>query len=62
MNNFKGWRTIAVNAIVVGGIGSLEFLAGMDWTSVADPSIAIIIVSIVNLGLRLITTSPVGKR
>jgi hypothetical protein len=58
----KGWRTIGINIILVGGVGLLEFLLEIDWTAVVDPSTAVIIIAIINLGLRLITTSAVGKK
>jgi hypothetical protein len=58
----KGWRTIGINAILAGSVSSLEFLLEVDWTSIVDPSIAIVIIAIVNLGLRLVTTSAVGKK
>jgi hypothetical protein len=58
----KGFRTIAFNA---GGIAlgsGLSYLAGVDWTQFVSPNLAIGIVFAINLGLRFITTGPVGTK
>lgn len=56
----KGWRTIAVNcAIAVVGV-----LAAVNWSDVAGAEYAGLVaagISIVNMGLRAITTTPIGQ-
>ncbi len=52
----KGYRTIIVNAAAL--IASLGAAYGFD----IDPGVlATAAVTVVNIGLRLITTTPVGK-
>jgi len=58
----KGWRTLGINALLIGLVGMIEFLVKIDWSSLVDPSVAIVIIAGLNLGLRLITTSAVGKK
>lgn len=63
----KGYRTIIANAAVAalpvaGEI--LSFLDVFDWRSIA-PEYAgwfILVVGVLNIGLRFITTTPVGKK
>lgn len=62
MKNLKGWRTVAVNVGIAAGTAALPVLAGVDWVSLVGAKAAIVIVAGVNLGLRMITTSPVGKK
>jgi hypothetical protein len=59
----KGYRTIAINAGVAGLAGTVAYLGNIDWSSV-DPRAAIIapgLVALLNIGLRFLTTGPVGK-
>jgi hypothetical protein len=59
----KGYRTIAVNAGIAGLTAAVAYLGNIDWTSV-DPKAALIapgIVALLNIGLRFVTTGPVGK-
>jgi hypothetical protein len=58
----KGFRTLILNGAVVVGTAALTWLAGVDWTQYVSPTTALVIVGASNIGLRLITTSPVGKR
>lgn len=57
----KGWRTIIINsAIAVGGV-----LAAVNWSDVVGVEYAGIVatvVSLVNMGLRATTTTPIGQR
>ncbi len=57
----KGWKTLVFNAAVAVAGGLLPFLASVDWTEYVSPNVAILIVTAVNLGLRVITTTPVGS-
>ena len=58
----KGFRTLAVNAamVVIGAL--LPWAAGVDWTQHVSPTTAVFIMGAVNIGLRLITTTPVGAK
>lgn len=56
----KGLRTLALNAAVVVLAALVTWAAGVDWTQHVNPTAAIIIMAVVNMGMRLITTTPVG--
>jgi hypothetical protein len=62
MKSFKGWRTLAVNAGIAGAAGLLGFLVDVDWTTIVDPSLGIMLVAGINGLLRLITTTGVGLK
>lgn len=62
MKNLKGWRTVAVNVGIAAATAALPVLAGVDWVALVGAKAAIVIVAGVNLGLRMITTSPVGRK
>lgn len=57
-----GYRTLAFNFLAVVGGAALTWAAGVDWTQYVSPTAALIIVGGANMGLRLITTGPVGKK
>lgn len=59
----KGYRTIVVNAGIAALTAGIGSLAEVDWTGV-DPRAAVVapaIVAMLNIGLRFITTTPVGR-
>lgn len=56
----KGYRTLLLNGAIVVGTAALTWVAGVNWTDYVSPSVAMIIVGAANIGLRLITTTPVG--
>lgn len=58
----KGLRTLFVNAAIVATVAVLQFIVGADLSAVVKPEIALVIVALANIGLRLITTTPVGKK
>jgi hypothetical protein len=58
----KGLRTLALNAAVVVLAALVTWAAGVDWTQHVNPTAAIIIMAVVNMGMRLITTTPVGVK
>jgi hypothetical protein len=62
MKNLKGWRTVAINVGIAAVTAALPVLAGVDWTALVGPKAAVAIVVAINLWMRAITTSPVGKR
>lgn len=56
----KGFKTLLINGALAGVAGFLHYVVGADLSAV-DPSIAIIVVAVANMGLRLVTTTPVLK-
>lgn len=57
----KGWRTIAVGFVMAVGPVALTYLAGLDWTKLVGPNAAFVIAGAITIGLRMITSTPVGK-
>lgn len=57
----KGWRTLAINAGIAAGTALLQWAAGVNWVDYVGEVYAVLIVALVNGGLRLMTTTPVGK-
>ncbi len=58
----KGWRTILVNFGIAAGSAVLQYATTLDWTKYVSPEMAVVLVGVANIGLRLVTTTPVGKR
>ena len=58
----KGLRTLAVNGAIVVATALLTWAGGVDWTQHVSPTAALIVMGVVNIGLRLITTTPVGAQ
>lgn len=56
----KGYRTLALNGLLVVGTAALTWIVGVDWTSYVSPSTALIVTGAANLLLRLVTSTPVG--
>lgn len=57
----KGWRTIAVGLAVAIAPAALQYLGGIHWESYVSPSIATLIAGALTVGMRVITTTPVGS-
>lgn len=57
----KGYRTLVINAGMAVILALLTWAAGVDWTGVVSPTVAVIIVAAVNAGLRVITDTAIGK-
>ena len=57
----KGYKTLLVNGATVIGVAALTWVAGVNWTEYVSPTAAMIILGVANMGLRLITSTPVGK-
>lgn len=57
----KGFRTLAVNAGLAAAGAGLTYLAGVNWVEYVSPTIAVVAMAMVNMALRLITTTAVGK-
>lgn len=58
----KGFRTLGWNAAVVVASALLTWAAGVNWADHVSPTAAVIVVAVVNMGLRLLTSTPVGKK
>jgi len=56
----KGFRTLAINAALVGLIAVLHFAAGVDWTVYVSPDVSVVLVAAVNMLLRTVTDTPIG--
>ena len=58
--NLKGWRTVVVNVVALAVAGLAVVGVGVS----ADESTAVVagIMAIINIGLRLVTTTPVGSK
>lgn len=58
----KGWRTVLINGGILAGVAFLHFLAGVNPQDLGlDSTTATIILTVVNVILRAMTTTPVGK-
>lgn len=57
----KGYRTLALNGAMAAGAALLTWAAGVDWTQYVSPTAALVIAGAVNIGLRFMTDTPVGK-
>jgi hypothetical protein len=58
---FTGLKTILFNAAIAAGLAGLTYLAGVDWTQYVSPTLALILTSVVNIGLRFLTSTPALK-
>jgi hypothetical protein len=58
----KGYRTLAVNGAIVTGTALLSWAGGVDWGQYVSPTTAFFLMGAINIGLRVITTTPVGRR
>ena len=56
----KGYRTLALNGLIVALGALMPWVAGVDWTQYVAPETAALIIGAANIGLRLITTTAVG--
>jgi hypothetical protein len=57
MWTIKGWKTLMWNGAAAGVVGVLTYFVGVDWSQHVDPSLAVIIVALVNAALRIWGTS-----
>ncbi|MDE2102516.1 MAG: hypothetical protein KGL39_35040 [Patescibacteria group bacterium] len=57
----KGYRTIFVGLLLAIGPAALQYLGGVDWNSLIGPSGAFVVAGMIQIALRFITTTPVGK-
>lgn len=57
-----GFRTLIANGLMVVIVALLHWATGIDWTQYVSPTVALVLAGVVNIGLRLITTTKVGKK
>jgi hypothetical protein len=58
----KGFKTLAFNGAGVVGGALLAWANGVDWTQHLNPTAALVVVGAANMGLRMITSTPVGRQ
>ena len=58
----KGYRTLIANGAMVIGAALLSWASNVDWTQHVSPTAAVIVMGVVNIGLRFVTTGPVGTK
>lgn len=58
----KGFKTLAANGATVVGVAFLTWIAGVDWTQHVSPNAALVVLAVANIGLRMLTSTPVGKK
>ncbi len=57
----KGWKTLCFNFFIAVAPSALTYLAAVHWDQYVNPNIAFAIVGLIGMGLRAVTTTPVGK-
>ena len=57
-----GFRTLAFNGLIIALLALLPWISSIDWTQYVSPQVALIIVGAANIGLRMITRTPVGTK
>lgn len=58
----KGWKTIIVGAGLAAVPAALQYLAGIDWTQYVSPEWAPTIAAAIMIAMRLVSTTPAGKK
>ena len=57
----KGYRTLLVNAVLAGGAAILTYLGSVDLSQYVSETWAVVLVAVINVGLRLVTTTKAGR-
>lgn len=61
MNAVKGWKTVIVGGLVAVLPAALNYVGGIDWTSLGvSPAMGALIGALI-IGLRAATNTPIGK-
>lgn len=58
----KGYRTILVGLATAIGAPALQYIGAIDWSQYLSPTSALVVSGILQIGMRLITTGPVGDK
>ena len=61
MQALKGYRTYVIGFLMAVGVPGLTYLAGLDWTHIVNPNVAVFISGALMILLRSITTTPPGQ-
>ena len=61
MNFGKGLRTLAVGLTIAVAPSALAYFGGVDWTQFGVSPAAGAFIGVVVMGMRTVTTTPVGK-
>ena len=57
-----GFRTVLVGLVIAIGPAALTYLGGVNWTSLGlSPTVGVVIGAVI-IGVRAITTTPIGKK
>ena len=57
----KGLRTILVGAAIAIGPAAIQYLGGVDWSSVIPAPWDSVIAGVIMIGMRFVTSTPVGQ-
>lgn len=57
----KGYRTILINLLLIAAGPVLEYLGTVNWIDFVGETGAVLVMAIINVLMRLVTTTPVGK-
>jgi lysozyme len=57
----KGYRTIVVGLALALGPAALQYLGAVDWAQLIGPTGAFFVSGLIAIGMRAITSTPVGK-
>ena len=57
-----GWRTVALNLGIAALTAVLSKAAGINWAEMVGPSWSVAVMAAINIGMRIITTTPVGVK
>lgn len=58
----KGYKTIIWGLLLAMASPALEYLAGLDWTTIVNPTYAGLVVGAITIALRYVTNSPAPGR
>lgn len=58
----KGYRTLLVGLAMAVIPPALTYLAGVDWNATIGASGAFVISAVIQVAMRLVTTTPVGQK
>ena len=61
MRNLKGLRTVLINAGMAALEAGLVYMQGVGWIEMVGPTYAMLIIAVVNIALRWVTDTAIGK-
>lgn len=57
-----GYKTLIWNALLVALGAVVPYLASVQWTDYVNPTAAVVIVAVINVALRMVTTTAIGGK